>query len=73
MASIPQVLSSLLLKTPVMVAQGVAGLSRSLGTVQKRHQLHTPCGMPMWTPCCAQQLGRRIYTAPAPTNFICKQ
>ena len=35
--------------------------------VHKGHQVHTPCGMLMWKPCCAQQLGRNhvLY------RFIC--
>jgi hypothetical protein len=28
--------------------------------MHKRHQIHAPSGMLMWTPCCAQQLGGNL-------------
>ena len=62
MASMPQTGASFLQKTTVMNRpRGRRPILLPQDAVHKRHQLHTPCGMLMVMPRCAQQLGQ-IFT-----------
>lgn len=44
--------------------------SCSLQNHAQRHRVHASCGMPIWTPCCAQQLGQLFFLDTKPPTFL---